>query len=340
MSRILLTRDEFREAVFARDGHRCVVMHCHQPAQDVHHLYERRLWTDGGFYIDNGVSLCAPHHMAAEETRLSVDDLAADAGISHVPTPQLIEGGHRYDKWGNIILNNGQRMIGPLFYDSGVQNALHHLIADGTFTKYVKYPRTPHLPWSPGIGHDDIALSPPWDWDDMPVVVTEKMDGENTTIYDDYIHARSIDSGYHISRTWIKNFAAKWQHELNRNMRICGENLWAAHSIHYRNLEDYFLGYSVWDGQWCLNWNETVVWLKLVGVTPVRELYRGSWRDAQTWMKTWKPQEGVEGFVVRPVEEFPLNRFRENVFKYVRANHVTTTTHWRAQSIVRNELAK
>jgi len=36
------------------------------------------------------------------------------------------------------------------------------------------------------------------------VVVTEKMDGENTTMYCDNIHARSIDGRHHPSRDWVK----------------------------------------------------------------------------------------------------------------------------------------
>ena len=43
----LLTRDEFREAVFARDKHQCVV--CAAPAIDAHHVVERKLWIDDGY---------------------------------------------------------------------------------------------------------------------------------------------------------------------------------------------------------------------------------------------------------------------------------------------------
>lgn len=42
----LLTRDNFREAVFARDNNTCVF--CSLPAKDAHHIIERRLWKDGG----------------------------------------------------------------------------------------------------------------------------------------------------------------------------------------------------------------------------------------------------------------------------------------------------
>ncbi|MEI8604633.1 RNA ligase family protein [Pseudoalteromonas sp. B160] len=45
----------------------------------------------------------------------------------------------------------------------------------------VKYPRTPHLPWSPGATEDDIHQGNLSCFANKQVVVTEKMDGENTT---------------------------------------------------------------------------------------------------------------------------------------------------------------
>ena len=53
----------------------------------------------------------------------------------------------------------------------------------------VKYPRTYHLPWSEGRTDDDKVLSDDSQFIGKYVVVTEKMDGENTTIYSDgYLH--------------------------------------------------------------------------------------------------------------------------------------------------------
>ncbi len=47
-----------------------------------------------------------------------------------------------------------------------------------------KYPRTPHLPWSSGRSEDDIALDSNEHLERLEdVVVTEKLDGENTTIF-------------------------------------------------------------------------------------------------------------------------------------------------------------
>ena len=59
---------------------------------------------------------------------------------------------------------------------------------------YYKYPRTPHLPFSPGGTKDDRRLRDINCFVGKEVVVTEKMDGENTSIYRDYYHARSINS--------------------------------------------------------------------------------------------------------------------------------------------------
>src|SRR3546814_17638272 len=63
---ILLTRTAFREGVFARDENRCVF--CPLPAEDAHHIIERRLWPDGGYYLDNGASVCRAHHIRCETT--------------------------------------------------------------------------------------------------------------------------------------------------------------------------------------------------------------------------------------------------------------------------------
>ena len=58
----------------------------------------------------------------------------------------------------------------------------------------MKYPRTPHLPWSHGRAEDDIALDSIEHLERLgDVVITEKLDGENTTLYHDYLHARSVD---------------------------------------------------------------------------------------------------------------------------------------------------
>lgn len=319
----LLTRDEFRRAVFARDKERCVL--CDRPAVDAHHIIERRLWGDNGYYIDNGASVCAEHHMMCETTEVSVEDVRRACGIVDVIVPPHMDASQVYDKWGNPCLPNGQRMKGELYHDAGVQKVLAPCL--NLFTDYVKYPRTFHVPWSEGATSDDRILSSMSMFEGKHVAVTEKMDGENTSMYRDKVHARSIDSGHHPSRDWIKqNVWSRIRYDIPEGWRVCGENMYAEHSIRYEDLQDYFLGFSVWnDRNTCLSWDDTLVWLSLLDIVPAPVLYCGVY-DEWTIRSLWKGTG--EGYVIRNVEQFTYATFKDNVAKFVRKNHVTTSEHW------------
>jgi len=166
--------------------------------------------------------------------------------------------------------------------------------------------------------------------DNEIVVVTIKMDGENTTIGRDYVHARSIDSGYHPSRAWVKQAASQWQYKLKSNERICGENLYAKHSIHYTNLESYFLGFSYWTDDWCHSWNETMekfAELEIKSVPKVGILEFGTLNIGEEIRMAL--DIGEEGFVIRTFDGFPYSAFHLNVAKWVRPEHVADDEgHW------------
>ena len=55
----------------------------------------------------------------------------------------------------------------------------------------VKYPKTRHFHFS-NTSSDDVILGDYSGFKGEEVVVTEKMDGENTTIYRDGMHAREL----------------------------------------------------------------------------------------------------------------------------------------------------
>jgi hypothetical protein len=118
----LLTRAGFREAVFARSKGRCVF--CGQAAVDAHHILERKLFADGGFYLGNGAAVCDTHHWDCETTLLSVEDVRQAAGIKTVVAPNNLVVGARYDKWGNRCWPSGLRSWGPLQNDEGARRAL------------------------------------------------------------------------------------------------------------------------------------------------------------------------------------------------------------------------
>lgn len=339
----LLTRDEFREGVFARDGYKCVV--CGNPGQDAHHILERRLWPDGGYYVDNGATVCGPCHLDCERTVLSVEDVRSAAGITKIVVPPHFYDDHVYDKWGNPVLADGRRGKGELYQDESVQKALREGGKLVLFTSYVKYERTFHLPHSPGMHDDDKALKDYSNFEGRRVVITKKMDGENTTAYSDgHIHARSIDSRGGEDRAWVKKFLIdNVCFNLPEGWRVCGENLWAEHSIHYDDLRSYFYGFSIWDERnTCLSWEDTKEYFSVLGITRVPILHDGAF-DLGILKAIEKEMDPAkdEGYVIRLADAFPYGEFRKSVAKYVRKDHVQTTKHWRAgRAFIPNGLVK
>lgn len=336
----LMTRDEFRCAVFERDQNKCVI--CRLVGQDAHHILERRLFDDGGYYLSNGATLCGFCHVLAEQTVLSVETIRQEAGIVAPKIPNHFYPDVQYDKWGNIILANGRRTKGELFEDESVQKILASAGVLDSFYPYTKYPRSMHLPWSPGKTSDDKVIRSLDGFIGQEVVITEKMDGENTSMYSDYFHARSLDSSPHPSQSWARNFHSKIKHDIPKGWRICAENLYAQHSVSYCSLESYLLMFSIWnDSNFCLSWDETLEWSNLIGVPMVPVLYRGLWDEsiARGFDVKGDKAKVSEGYVVRVARRFHLNEFPSVLAKYVRENHVQTSHHWKFQAIIPNKLA-
>lgn len=192
------------------------------------------------------------------------------------------------------------------------------------------YPRTFHLPGSPGATSDDKRLTTTTHFNDKMIVVTEKRDGENTTLYPDgYVHARSIDGTGKEYQSWI---IAKWRevsYQLDKQLRVCGENLFARHSIEYTELDDFFEVFAIFDTQTCLSWNDVEELSCLLGLKTVPVMYKGIWDNKLIHaMCEDIVQRGGEGLVVRSYDTFETIEFSRNVAKYVRANHVQTDKHW------------
>lgn len=340
MNHVLLTREQFREQVFARDNHQCVF--CDAPAVDAHHIIERRLWPDGGYYINNGASVCGECHIQCETTELSVDAVREACGITKPIIPPHLYSDQPYDKWGNPILPNGQRLKGELFFDASVQKILAKGGFLNSFTNLVKYPRTYHLSWSEGMHDDDRQLDSLDAFVGKRVIVTEKMDGENTTMYNNYIHARSVDGRHHSSRDWVKQFWSQISSDIPDGWRVCGENLYAKHSIHYNNLPTYFMGFSIWnDRNQCLPWDETLDWFALMNIMPVPVLFDGTF-DELTIRTLWNAKDwgSSEGYVLRDATGIDYSEFRFKVGKFVRKNHIQSVKHWMyGQAIEKNLLS-
>ena len=195
-----------------------------------------------------------------------------------------------------------------------------------------KYPRTFHLPWSPGVSSDDKVLKNLSVFENKIINSSLKMDGESSTLYRDYYHARSVDSKDHWSRHWLKSFHASIKHAIPEGWRVCGENMFATHSIEYRNLKSYFYVFSVWTNEnMCLSLEDTRKFCENTFVM-VPELYTGVF-DKCLLDKSFQERKNDisdvgEGYVVRNVDSFHYDNFGLNVAKFVRAGHVQTDQHW------------
>lgn len=208
---------------------------------------------------------------------------------------------------------------------------------------YYKYPRTPHLPWSPGRTSDDKILTDVSHIDGRSLVATVKMDGECTSLYHDYIHARSLDSKDHPSRHWIKGFHSKIKDNIFPGWRICGENLYAKHSIGYDNLPSYFLGFSIWtDENICLKWSDTLIIFSELGIHTPEQISSDTSLSLKEIDDIFHNKYGNkhEGYVIRVFDEFKYEDFGKSVAKYVRANHVQTDVHWMYKEVIPNKLWK
>jgi len=324
-----IERRLFREGVFRRDDDRCVI--CGIGSRDghdldAHHILERRLWEDGGYHIDNGATLCEEHHILAEQTVLSCEELRAAAGITNVVLPAHLYADQeiRYTKWGDIINPDRTRTPGELFHDDSVQKVLREGGMLPLYLETIKYPRTLHLPWS-NPSKDDVALSDVSIFEGQEVVVILKLDGENSNLYRRHIHARSIKPLAGAERSHILALHFTIAHEIPEGWRLCVENLASVHSIEYDSSIPYAMLFSIWNERnECLSWDLTVEWAQLLGVPMVPVLYRGVWNEKlirSLYQPQYKGNE-MEGYVVRLAASFPYSKFRRSVAKYVREGFI------------------
>ena len=199
-----------------------------------------------------------------------------------------------------------------------------------------------HLPWSPGLQNDDRLIENLSGLEGREVIVTEKMDGENSSLYRNGFHARSLDSRHHPSRDWLKRFHGNLAYQIPEGWRICGENMYAQHSIAYDDLESYFYGFSIWtDRNVAVSVNAQDELFEELGIVQPKRFYRGIFDEKvlHDLAASLDPTK-VEGFVVRVTDAIPFDDFGMKVAKWVRKGHVQTDEHWANQQIIPNRLRR
>lgn len=109
----------------------------------------------------------------------------------------------------------------------------------------IKFPRIPHLPWSPGGTRDDRRLAENhlsnFIGMENRIVITEKLDGSNLCITKNEVFARS-HSGVpsHPSFDLAKKMHGNIKHNILEEISIFGEWCYAVHSIEYNKLPGPF----------------------------------------------------------------------------------------------------
>lgn len=210
-----------------------------------------------------------------------------------------------------------------------------------------KYGRTYHYPFSPGTTSDDRINHEYWEHlsNMQKVVHTEKMDGENTCLNQYGVFARS-----HAAPTvhpWAAYLRERWQilHKDLGNLEVFGENLYAIHSIQYLDLEQHFYVFAIREEDRWLSWEEVKFYATALDFPTVPEIKMVAptlKSDFEADILQMIAQESafqsidvhtgktcaMEGIVTRNVEGFATEAFAENVFKYVRKDHVKTDEHW------------
>lgn len=200
-----------------------------------------------------------------------------------------------------------------------------------------KYNRTYHFQFSPGLQNDDRLQKDISNLIGYPIVITEKLDGENTAITQGGVYARSHAT--YAVKPW--NVAMRQLHgfigrQLDEEVFLFGENMEGIHSIEYKGLESYFYLFGVKEKNTFVSWQEVEDYAYLLDLELVPVLFKGTINTEEELEKkimelVSQPSKlnGIqEGIVCRTQSSFDESDFQNNVVKYVRKDHVQTTTHW------------
>jgi len=201
-----------------------------------------------------------------------------------------------------------------------------------------KYNRTYHLPWSVGATNDDRISKDVSSLIGVDIVITEKLDGENCGMTNDGVYARSHAA--FTTSAWSREVRQlhelKVKGQLEEDVFIFGENMEGIHSIEYANLKSYFYIFGVRDNNIWIPWKSVEEYSYLLDIPIVPVLFKGKVESEKELKElveklVSEPSElggEREGIVIRNAGMFHNDDFKDNVMKWVRKDHVQTTTHW------------
>lgn len=203
-----------------------------------------------------------------------------------------------------------------------------------------KYPRTLHWPTSPGVQSDDKIHRNIDRLIGVEVTITEKMDGSNVTLCDGEVYARStMVPSAHAWHGMVRKHHAWKTNDLGPDYKICGEDMYAIHSIEYdgfRESETFRVFNILYKDTW-LSFDDRAAICQQLGMVMAPVYHNKAVFKSQKELDKWLVENlkrgsrlgpVAEGFVVQVADAFHKDEFRMNVAKYVRAGHVQTDQHW------------
>jgi hypothetical protein len=319
-------REEFNQECLKRDNNDCVVPWCTETADDVHHIIDRDLWTDGGYIPENGASVCNFHHKKAEKDIIPPQAFWYWIGVEP-KTPNNLR--RDINKWGEE-------------YETPPHNDKKEV---------AKYPSTLHV----SMDEYKTGFNSLEEMVDEEIIITTKMDGSNTMLLKDTEHPVRARNGSHASHSSFSQLK-KIYHDKNlyskidENLQIFGEWMKKKHSIHYGckcenkcddigpALDSYFYVFGVFNNKlnlW-LSWDEVETIADKIGFPTVPVIKKDKYENIGILESEIDKiaqeiiEEGHEGIIIRNRYPFHYGQFQERLAKYVRANHVDKDEeHWK-----------
>lgn len=212
-----------------------------------------------------------------------------------------------------------------------------------------KYPRTYHLPFSPGSSNDDKIQYDLSKILNVPIVLLEKLDGSNVSMERYNCFARSHSGPpTHQSFDYFKSIHSTIKFLIDENVQIFAEYLYAQHSLNYDKLPHYCLIFGVRDlvsDKW-YSWENVKLLAKTLDIPTAPVIYDGLFKSKKELEEYINEIMKIpscfgsekEGIVIRVKNEFYNKDFSKSCLKFVRASHVKTNQHWKEQKIIPNKL--
>lgn len=220
---------------------------------------------------------------------------------------------------------------------------------------FERFPHTPHLAWiGPGTPRADKVLSPEEASRLLAdeVIVEEKVDGANVGLSVDAEGSlRAQNRGEYLQHgahpqfqplwPWLEARRSALTEALGSSLVLFGEWCFAVHSIQYRSLPDWFLGFDVYDREagrfWSTGRRDAL--LAQLGLAGVPRLGKNRFTLPQLCAMIGPSRlgaEAMEGLYVRRENEGWL----QERAKLVRAEFSQAIEeHWSRRRLLKNQLA-